>query len=676
MNTETILYIALALVIAIALAGYQYLVGSQRSRLNFLLSVLRALTYFLIGLLLINPKFEQSTIFNEKPDLLVAIDNSESISQLGQSDVPAGFLQSIRNSDELNNRFNISYFKFGEKLSTLDSLSFDEGQSDINSVFKGLKQVYQEGVAPLIILTDGNQTFGNDYEYGSRQYKHAVFPVVLGDTAKYSDLRIDQLNVNKYAFLKNRFPVEVFVSYSGDDDVRSRLIISSGSTVVYSTELSFSRTNTSQSVNLTLAANKVGVLSYNLTILPLDNEKNTVNNTKPFAVEVIDQKTNVALVSSFSHPDLGALKKSVSSNEQRRVEILSPDEAVRKLDEFQLIILYQPDSGFRPLIQVLEESKSNMFLIAGTQTDWRLLNAMQSRYEQEITGQAEDFQPSLNPNYNNFIVEDLNFASFPPLRSEFGEFSINMPYETLLYKAINGNVIDEPLMLTLENQGRREAVILGENLWKWRSQSYLNSDSFEAFDNFIGKIVQFLASDRQRRRLTLNYESFYNGNSEIIISAQYFNKNYEFDNKARLEIILRNKENDQTQTIPFIIRQNNYQVDLSGLSPGEYSFTVRTANGEASQSGALTILDYNVEQQFLNADLEKLDAVARSSEGSLFYSSETDRLISSLLADSRFATIQKSIKKVVPLIDFKILLFLLALSLAAEWFIRKYNGLI
>ncbi|MFT5679087.1 MAG: hypothetical protein ACI9FY_001636, partial [Patiriisocius sp.] len=47
-----------------------------------------------------------------------------------------------------------------------------------------------------------------------------------------------------------------------------------------------------------------------------------------------------------------------------------------------------------------------------------------------------------------------------------------------------------------------------------------------------------------------------------------------------------------------------------------------------------------------------------------------------LVSDARFATIQKSEQKTVPLIDWKYLLGLIALTLALEWFIRKYNGLI
>ncbi len=676
MSTATLLNIILAGIAALLLALFQYLYKSNRNSFNMSLAFIRFITYFLILLLLINPKFERTTVYNEKPKLVVAVDNSESVKHLERTDQVNAVLDAVRQDEQLNSNFDLEYFQFGTEVNPLDSLSFDESESDINKIFKDLSQVYKDANAPMILITDGNQTLGTDYEYGSKSYKHPIFPVVLGDSTTYSDLKIEQLNVNKYAYLKNRLPVEVFITYSGNAAVNSQLVINSGNARVFTQNLSFSESENSKLVNLTLPANRVGVVTYTATIVPLDNEKNRVNNSKPFAVEVIDQKTNVAIVSAMIHPDLGALKKSIESNEQRTVDILKPGDFLRTMENYQLVILYQPNGTFRATMEAMRNANRNVFLITGTQTQWSFLNGIQDNFEQEVTSQQEDFQADLNDGYNTFIVDDLDFSSYPPLRSEFGALQVNIPFQTLLYKTINGNILDEPLLFTFEEASRREAVLIGENIWKWRAQSYLNNDNFETFDDFIGKLVQYLSSDRQRRRLTVNYESFYNGNSNIIISAQYFNKNYEFDNKANLEIILKNNRTDLSSTVPFVIRQNNYQVDLSGLDPGDYDFTVRSINGEASRSGSLTILNYNVEQQFLNANLNKLQAVAQSSSGKSFLIDQFIPLLSNLSNDSRFAIIQKSSKNVVPLIDFKILLGLLALSLATEWFIRKYNGLI
>ena len=204
----------------------------------------------------------------------------------------------------------------------------------------------------------------------------------------------------------------------------------------------------------------------------------------------------------------------------------------------------------------------------------------------------------------------------------------------------------------------------------------MNTKSFQKFDNFIGKLVQYLASNKRRSRLNLNYESFYNGIGDIKISAQFFNKNYEFDNKASLNITLKNITSNTSTILPFILKNNFYEVNLSGLTPSEYDFTVSANNGEVIQSGHLEILDYNVEQQFLNANVTKLQQVATNSKGTSYFIANTNSLINDLVLDSRFVTVQKSSKNIVPLIDFKYLLSLIALSLAMEWFLRKYNGLI
>ena len=204
----------------------------------------------------------------------------------------------------------------------------------------------------------------------------------------------------------------------------------------------------------------------------------------------------------------------------------------------------------------------------------------------------------------------------------------------------------------------------------------MEEKSFNSFDNFMGKLVQYLSSNQVKSRLSLNYESFYNGNDDVKITAQFFNKNYEFDRNANLNVTLVNKNTKASNTFPFILKNTSYQVDLSGLEPGEYEFTVSVTNENMSKSGVLQILDYNIEQQFLNADVAKLQQLANNSNGKAFFIDSINGLTNDLMNDSKFATIQKSNKNVVPLIDWKFLLGIIVLSLGLEWFIRKYNGLI
>tara|TARA_R110002050_G_scaffold238682_1_gene374773 strand:+ start:2513 stop:4546 length:2034 start_codon:yes stop_codon:yes gene_type:complete len=677
MTITTLLYIIIAGIIALLLAFFQYRYNKKSmSKLNMLFLLLRFITLFSILLLIINPKFDNTTFYKEKPNLILAVDNSSSIKHLKQDRNVLGLLKTIKDNEELNTKFDISTYTFGNTLKATDSITFSEQETNIDNVFNQLAQVYKNETAPMLLITDGNQTYGNDYQYTASNYKHPIYPIILGDTVTHTDLSIQQLNVNKYAFLKNQFPVECIVVYNGNKAVNSRFEVRSGKNLVYSESVSFSKNNNSKLINFTLPANRVGVDTYKATITPISNEKNTINNSKAFAVEVIDQKTNIAIVSDFPHPDIGALKKSIESNEQHSVTILKPNSFLVQKNDFQSVILYQPNNTFKSLIESLKTDNKGVFIIIGTDTDLRFLNLNATYFSQEITNQTDDVQAELNKSYGPFLIQDINFESFPPLKSNFGDVSFSVPFETILYQKIESKPTTKPLLSTFEVTGKREAVLFGEGIWQWRAQSFIENKSFVAFDNFINKIIQYLSTNKPKKRLTIDYESFYNGNNGITIKAEFFDKNYNFDNREGLEITVKDSLSNTKQTFPFILRDNMYQVDLSSLKPSEYSFVVNATNENISQSGRFKILEYNVEQQFLNANVTKLQQVATNSLGKYYFIVQNQSLITDLIQDNRYQTIQKSHKNTIPLIDWKYLLFLIVLSLTIEWFLRKYNGLI
>ncbi|WP_223034467.1 VWA domain-containing protein [Hanstruepera marina] len=677
MSNTVILYIVISGIIAllVALFQYRYKVKHKLSVNNYLL-VLRFITVFAVILLLLNPKIEQLSTFYEKPSLVVAVDNSNSISFLNQDSLVENIVGKIRNHQELNEKFNIDFYAFGNELKLSDSLSFQDKQTNLDNLFDGLNDVYKQTVAPTIILSDGNQTYGSDYSFATRAYKQPIFPVILGDTVAHIDLKIEQLNVNKYAFLKNKFPVEAIVVYNGDEEFNPKFTVKSGSSTVYSSVLKLDKNSNSAVVNFTLPANKVGTFSYQVSVEPITSELNTQNNIKNFAIEVVDEKSKIAIVSDWLHPDIGALKKSIESNQQRTVSILTAKEYENQINDFQLVVLYQPNNRFKSIYEKLEASKSNKLVITGTKTDWNFLNQVNSFYTQKNSAQTENYLASPNQNYNVFIINELDFESFPPLKSKFGNVEFTIPFETVLFKKIRNTTTNNPLMASFEINGRREAIIFGEDIWKWRAQSFLNKNSFNPFDNFTGKLVQYLSTNKRKERLTLDYNSFYEGNSNVIIKAQYYNKNYEFDNRENLVVSVMNDSTKVVRDFPFVLRNNNFEVDLSSLLPSDYSFTVKTTTDNLSKSGKFKILEYNIEEQFLNADVTKMQALANNSYGKAYFPNTSQDLISSLLNDNRFVAIEKSTKNTVPLIDWKYLLALIAMCLASEWFIRKYNGLI
>lgn len=599
-----------------------------------------------------------------------------SINELGKSDEVNLLLDKIKEDKDLQEAFDVSLFKFSDQITSLDSLTFTDKNTNISKSLIDVNDLFLEEIAPTIIITDGNQTVGQDYQFLNNTLKNTVFPIAVGDSTKYTDLRIAQLNTNKYAFLKNKFPVEVILSYTGKETVTSKFVVSKGGNTVFSKNVTFSTTNTSQTLSFTLPATTVGFQKYTAQIIPLAEEKNKSNNAKYFAVEVIDQSTNVLVVSNIMHPDLGALKKAITSNEQRKFQFKKPSEAISLLNDSQLVILYQPDRTFAGVYAELNKLNKNTFTITGLETDWDFLNTTQAIFDKNASTQSEEVTGELNLNYGTFAIKDIGFSKMPPMRTLFGELEVLVPHEVILEQQVDGFNSETPMLVTTELNGKRDAIWDGENIWRWRAESYVRNNSFEAFDNFIGRIVQYLASNKRRSRLEVSNESFYYNNDAIKISAQYFDKNFVFDPRVSLNITIVDAETQSKNVFPMLLRNNFFEVDLSSLTAGNYKYTVSAQDQSVARSGSFSIIGYDAEKQFNSANVTKLKALASNSEGRLFTSATYNLLSETLINDTRFTTIQKKEQKIVPLIDWKYLLGLIALTLALEWFIRKYNGLI
>ncbi len=675
MTTSTILLLLLSVIIAAGLSFYQYLYKvKNQSKLYWFLAFLRFISLFSIFLLLINPIISRKITEIKKTPLPIVIDNSKSISELKATKEASELYQKISENKAIAEKYDVQLFSFDDEFQSLEQLDFKGNQSHIDGVAKNLKQLYRNANYPVVLFTDGNQTMGNDYVF-SFQENTSVLPVVLGDTTTVFDLKINQINVNKYAFLKNKFPVEVFLQYNGNQAISTTFSIQNGNQTIHKQTVSFSKDRRAQSISVLLNADKVGIAKYKAVISSNIKEKNTVNNTKNFAVEIIDQRSEIALVSAINHPDLGALKRSIETNQQRKVSILKPEE-INSLQNYNILILYQPTTSFKAIFEQNKVAQINTFIITGTATDFNFLNQVQNDLLFKMSAQKEDYLTTYESNFNLFSQSNIGFENFPPLEHKFGTIAAKSNVNTLLSARIRNVQLQNPLLTFTENGSKRNAYLLGENIWKWRLENNLNKKSFDDFDLFTDKIIQFLVTNASKKNLNVTYESFYNSGESIEIIAEYFNKNYEFDDKAQLTIQVINSKTKAAKKYDLLKATNSYKVNLDGLVAGNYSFKVTEKQSNTSFSGSFEVLDFEIEKQFVNPDKSRLEQLATNTNGKVYYPNQIENLIKSLLENENYIPTQKETIKKSPLIDWIWLLILAIFALATEWFVRKYNGLL
>ena len=652
--------------------GLSYLLYPKflKDKNQSILFVLRFLSFFLIGILLINPEIDHTTYEVEKPKLFVAVDNSESIGELANTEKINQLLKNTKSDKDLNAKYDINYLKFDQDISILDSLSFSAQSSNIASSIDFWNKQNNDHAA-FVLLTDGNQTFGEDFSYKQIQNKSNFYNLITGDTTTYKDFKIDLVNINAYAFINNKFPVEVFTSYSGKSETTKSVKIRSDNRVIAEKQVNL-KPESSSKIDFLLNANSLGPKTYTVELETLTDEKNTENNTQNISIEVIDSRSKVLLLSDILHPDLGSIQKSISSNKQIQVDLKKSTDDI-DLSDYNLVIFYQPQAVSKEFFELVQKQNLNYFLIGGTKTNYEFLNQMNLGFKKQITNSTEDYFGELNSDFSPFQTQDLNFQDFPPLVDVFGEISISKSYQVLLEKHVNGVEVEAPMWFFMQDSDQKSAFLFGENLWKWRSKSYLLNSDFQDFDDFMLKSIQYLSQDFKQERLVVEAESFYKTGAVNTIKAEYFDENFKSDPRAEITLELKNSDTEEIIETQMIFNKKSYVSQLKNLAPGSYEYKVSVSGESFSKSGRFEILEFSPELQFVNANFDKLSKITDPDHN--FLLSNSDNLFQALKSNS-LKPKQKSIKKTESLIDFELLIILLALTLGFEWFYRKYKGLI
>jgi hypothetical protein len=661
----------------------------QPTWLRASMAVLRFVAVSLIAILLLSPLIRYLRTDEQQPIVVVAQDVSESVGTELGADTTAYRAAFAELTASLAADYQLETYTFSDDVTATDELDFRGKRTNISQVFQEVYDRYSnQNLGAVILATDGIYNAGSNPVYRNNQLNVPVYTVALGDTTLRRDLVLRRVFHNRIAYLNDRFSVQVDIGARNAAGSRSLLTVdrvaSNGTTQRLSeTPIAIDSEDFFTTRELILDAQATGVQRFRLRLQAIPEEASISNNVRDIFVDVLDARKQILILAHAPHPDLSALRQSLESGQNNEVAVAYANRFVGSVADYDLVILHQLPSNRYDISNVTNQLAAEnipTWYIVGEETNTNRLNELQSLLNIRVTAQAtNDVQANLAPDFSLFTLSDELRAflpSLPPVVSPFGNFNLGAGGTPVLYQKIGRIDSDYPLLVLGEVRGRRTGVFAATGLWQWRLFDFLEHQNHDRFNELVSQITQYLSVKEDKRRFrVIPAENIFDENEPVLLDAELYNDNYELINEPDVTVTITDADgNDYDYT--FNRQGRAYTLDAGVLPVGSYRYRAETNTGTETLTyqGQFSIQPIQVERYETTADHDLLRLLSDRSGGQLVFPDQLGTL-PQLLAER--GTVKPVLYQTVTtrsVINLKWLFALLALLLAAEWFLRRYFG--
>lgn len=676
------LYFIVCLTLGIGYAWLLYTAKYSWSKtLNRVLFTLRAVLATALFVLLLGPVLRQTTNLFEKPSVVILVDNSRSVRETADT---TKILEAVARATDVIRKADRDV-----QLSSLDgpvdAIHFNGTSSNLSDALKQATNRFEgKNLAAIILVSDGIYNNGISPLY--QPLRVPVYTVGVGDTVQRTDLVLRNVAYNRVVYQGNKFPIRAEVGVVGLPNTEITVSIRHQDVVVQQ-QTKNTGNRSLLDFDFQLDASKQGMQRLEVRVTKHTRESNAENNRGSAFVEVVEGKKKIVVLAASPHPDIKAFRTVIEKNPNYEFLIHMP--GVKELQpvnldpkEIDLLIAHQsPDNPGRTtmLLTNLLRAKVPAFLVVGAQTQLRSLPEVGVPLTFEPSSQRDEVQPVLNPNFQDFgFAPDLVgvISRYPPVSVPFGKFAVPPSSRPILFQQIGNVVTDRPMLFTLDRDGHKLGVLIGDGMWKWRLNEYQETGKTLAFDEWLSKTIQYLSTRDDRRRFrAFPVQQEFSSDGPVVIESQAYNELFEpiFGQGVDLEVT---GESGRPQKFHYVTGPGaGSRYRIGGLAEGIYRFKASTelAGKREIANGEFLVLEQNMESRNLTADFGLLRKLAESTEGGFYKEGDFNKLVDDLALKPVAATIHTE-ENFNPLINIKLVFFLLLLLVSAEWFARKFAG--
>jgi hypothetical protein len=616
--------------------------------------------------------------------VVLLTDRSASMLNYRDSNEIPGNLKMLRKElqDRLSDKYELVEMSVGTDAKYEAQQSFNDGNSALSKGFAKINaDYYNRNVGAVLFVSDGNFNSGIHPMYEAEKISFTpVYTLLVGDTIPKRDHYIKNVGVNDVAFLKNKFPVEVDLEgIKMGKGTTTVSIVHNGKTVASQSIYYKDGNEDFEHVTFVIDAEKVGFQSYNVVLKRESNESNYQNNIRSFYVEILDARSKILILSGAPHPDISAFMESLGNDNNLEVSSTLTKDWDRQLSNVNLVIWHEPGISYSPEIHdVLLKKAVPLLFCIGPNTGSVIVGKLHIGLQVNGSGQFDEIQGSWNEDFNLFDISPelkRSISFYPPLKSKFGQIGLSGSNDIAIFQRVGPVLKKDPLVYFGSHNQKKFGVIFGEGIWKWRMNEYLRTKSFDAYNELIHQITQYLLVKQNASNLQVQFPKRFTKDEEVIVNATVYNQSLQKITTPKVRMTITN-EKGRVLNRDFAQANDMYRLTLGKLDPGKYLWSATTSfNGKTfRKSGEFVVEDVALEKLNSSSNGQLMKQLAIRTGGEFRFLNAYNKTIEDLLNREDITNVSYEETEFNDLIDLKILFLLIFMLLSSEWFIRKWLG--
>ena len=711
-----ILVLVLAALAFAAARGYRRVPPSVPPLLRRVLITLRILAICVVILVLLEPVVRLTGYRRERPVVAVLLDSSGS---MGMADGTGG----MRRGEEAVALLNevvlprvardaeVRAYAFDGELRSIDTDRgeltaaplFDGEVTDIPGALSALRREVPEGLAAIVLATDGANNRGGGVVEAWEPLGVPVYALGVGSEVAARDVAVREVLTNRISYVGEALPIEARLSSVGFAGATTTVDLSLDGQVIDTQTVDLSGTGGEEVVRFRVVPSAPGVTTYGISVPPARGEINEANNVRVVSTNTLGGKMRVLVAAPRPGWDFAFTRRELETDgnielitcvliegagTERRGETPGAAEDVLGYD---VIVLVEPDmsSSVVPgewVERYVRERGGGLLLLGEPAVSGRgeggvasvspiftsrrsPANAVEARVRLSAAGETSPLMRLVDGRLEN---ESL-WRSLPPVWVGGASVVEARPEATVLAEADLGGGETTAVIASSRVGAGNVVAIAASGLWRWKMAA---PDETDVFDVLLANATRWLTARGDLARVVVETdEGVYSSGQKIGLSAQVYGSDYRVSRNATVTVeVSTGEQAAPVESVTLAPDGEFFRAEIGPLAPGRYIYRAEgTIGGESmgEDSGEFIVEEFSLEDAEVRRRPGVLHRLADESGGIYMAPESIDGLSESVPLERRTVALRRELE----LWNSPWPLLALVGLLSVEWALRRSKGM-